>query len=218
MESIVYTCITRNYDLLKPPAVVDPNFKYVCFTDNQQKSEVWECRPLVRKFSNPTLTARYHKIQAWKHIDAENYVWQDGNAEILPKMGEFLKTFNRPKHDMKFFRHPSRNCIFAEAKAIIQLKKDHEAVVNKQIEEYKLHPKNYGLFATYIFYYNRQLLHVLDRWWKILEPRSIRDQLSLPIAIHESGLDIKQFFSNLHFHNKYTKLRKHTNPAQRFLF
>ena len=39
---ICYTCITNKYDNLKDPRVVTPGWKYICYSDEQQKSDIWE--------------------------------------------------------------------------------------------------------------------------------------------------------------------------------
>ena len=47
-RKVIYTCIVDGYDELRQPLAVDPDFDYICFSNDYQqiKVGVWEIRPI----------------------------------------------------------------------------------------------------------------------------------------------------------------------------
>lgn len=46
-STVVYTCITGDYDRLNDPVVVGNGIDYVCFTDSKNvNSKIWKTRPI----------------------------------------------------------------------------------------------------------------------------------------------------------------------------
>jgi hypothetical protein len=47
-KKVIYTCIFGNYDLLRDPLIVNEKWDYICFTDQDIKSNVW----IIEKITN----------------------------------------------------------------------------------------------------------------------------------------------------------------------
>ena len=41
---VIYTAIFGDYDTLKEPLVITPGWKYICYTDQDFESKVWEIK------------------------------------------------------------------------------------------------------------------------------------------------------------------------------
>ncbi len=91
-KSVIYTCITNDYDHIseiQAYGYINPEWDYVCFTDNQEdikrkKVGIWEIRPLQYSKSDVSRNNRWHKMHP--HIlfpDYEESIYLDANINIL---------------------------------------------------------------------------------------------------------------------------------------
>lgn len=84
---VVYTCITENYDILKLPEWVNPEWDYVCFTDiicNRSSDSIWQYRKTEFINHDPTMSARFYKTHPHLFFKEYQYsIWVD--AHILIK-------------------------------------------------------------------------------------------------------------------------------------
>jgi hypothetical protein len=60
---VVYTAVTRNYDVLAEPGMRVPDWRYVCFTDDPAAPRPgWEIRALPRSNLDPIRHSRFPKL------------------------------------------------------------------------------------------------------------------------------------------------------------
>lgn len=175
----IFTGIFGFYDILKKPQVITPGWNYVCYTDQDFASEIWEVRKVALIDNNPVLTARYYKIMFHEHIDDEFSIWIDGSFTINTDLDKFMAgNFKSP---MTVVKHPVRNCIYREADECIRQKRGDWKVIEKQVEAYRsVVPKNAGLIQSGILM--RQNIDLVRRncidWYKQVEMWSTRDQIA----------------------------------------
>ena len=84
---------------------------------------------------------------------------------------------------MMCMNHPDRDCIYQEAEAVVELKKDTENIVSIQIHKYlgENYPKNNGMIASGILYRTHNdpvVKELMNEWWNEVKLMSRRDQLS----------------------------------------
>lgn len=192
-NKVVYTCITGEYDELFNHQYVDPDWDYVCFSDNIKPSShnnSWRIVPLKNKAADNPRTNRWHKINA--HLCLEDYeysVYIDANIDVLNK--EFFDEIRKQidvSSAFSIMKHPERDCIYDEIEVCIELKKDDPVVMKSQgntfmKEEY---PKHNGLYASSILFRkqgDKDVLRIMEDWWSWVRDRSRRDQLSLPYVL-----------------------------------
>ena len=185
---VVYTCVTKNYDRIRAPSIVDERIRYFAFTDNPSIAEPpWEAIPIsVNKTLGPIKTARSIKIL--HHLlfpDAKTTVWVDGNIDIIGDL--FQLTTLLDSIPLVTFKHPLRDCAYDEGEACIVAGKDSRDVINKQLERYRKqgYPKNQGLIESNVLIRNpksEQLRELMETWWREIEAGSHRDQLSFNYA------------------------------------
>ena len=182
MTRIVYTAIFGDYDELKEPTVISKNVRYVCFSDRPISSTTWEVKVIKTKRESAR-AARHVKIyyDAYFHSlkESDQLMWIDANQQINCDLNEL---FDNAKSDFQLLSHPDRECIYKEAKACIDLKKDNQVIINNQISHYQNmgYPSNNGLVATGLMIRRptsavRMFCHL---WYSQIEKYSFRDQLS----------------------------------------
>ena len=70
---VIYTCISGNYDSLKEVVRKEENIDYICFTDQDIKSESWEIRPIPKYLEFFDNTKRARCIKILPHIFLDEY-------------------------------------------------------------------------------------------------------------------------------------------------
>ena len=157
MKIVVYTAIIGGYDTLNEPLVKPDGVDFICFTDRDIKSDVWEIRKVLPLYEDNTRTARKYKVLP--HRWFPNYdisIWLDGNKVIE---GDILTYVNYLRDsDIALFDHmkcfDKRNCVYQEAMAIFSLGqepgkvfKDNPHTIKSQMDRYIAdgYPQNNGL-------------------------------------------------------------------------
>jgi len=180
----VFTAVFGPYDDLKTPLVVTPGWRYICFTDQPFKNDVWEViqRPLMPE--GAPRTARFYKIMFHRHIESEDSLWIDASFIINCNLDEWWKRFKEP---ITCVKHPIRNDVYSEAQACIDQRRGDGRTIMKQVELYwKIGlPKNNGLIASGILMrqMKQPVIDICDLWWRHLCEHSSRDQISLAYAV-----------------------------------
>lgn len=201
-KKVVYTCITGGYDNLIEPKFVTEGFDYVCFTDNNEmKSDVWEIRPLPKETEGLSQVKKQRYVKINPHLLLSDYdvsIWVDGNVTIKSDLNEFISKFIQSDCSIYVPKHPSRNCIYAESKAVISMNKDVKENVEPQIERYREEglPKDYGLLQSNIMlrkHNEKDCIRFMEQWFEELKNGSHRDQLSFNYVAWKNN-DIKIFY------------------------
>lgn len=186
---ICYTTILGNYDTL-----VDPPFTsipLVCFTDRLEiSSSVWKIIRIKSSWNSVDQRirlSRKYKLLAHKLFPNEDqWIWIDANLKFNTdpaRIADYLTS-----HDLATFRYPNtwgkRECLYIEAKACIEKKKDDADVIASQIERYRNsgYPQNNGLAETSILIRRNteECRRFNQLWWQELSKGSRRDQISFP--------------------------------------
>lgn len=186
MKIIIYSVNTGGYDNLNSPTVVDPNVRYILFTDNKYyRSDIWEVnhvdfikegldnRKIARFIKiNPHLVLPKHDVSIW--VDNCYRTKFDNAQNVLNEI-----SFN---NSVMCYKHDVRNCIYEESKIIIKDKLDHKSIVDQQMIKYKNlgFPSNNGLFDSgfTIRKNSDQVKTFNEKWWEEVKNHSGRDQLS----------------------------------------
>jgi len=126
MKKAVITYILDGYDRLKDPAVVTPGWDYLCFSDDDFGSEIWKPLPLPPSPFGTICPKRRTSLLKIQHFDyvSEDYdlvMTLDGSMTINCNLDAFLDEFWTDQTDLLIARHFERNCLYAEAKAVLVL-------------------------------------------------------------------------------------------------
>ena len=184
-KKVVYTAIFGNKDTLKDPLYKNDDFDYICYTDNpSNSSKVWDIIVVEPKFKDPVRCAR--AIKTKPHELFEKYdlsIWVDANFLICGDLNKFLTMFGDGANLLTFQHDQGRDCIYDEAQAVIDLKKDDPEVVKNQMKKYSEEnfPRNLGLTTTSVLvrrHNEKDMVELGKLWWEQIENHSRRDQLS----------------------------------------
>lgn len=189
---IVYTSIFGDYDTLKEPKVVNDKIEYVCFTDQDFTSDIWEIRKKPCKLT-PRRESRRYKILSHRYFGNRVTLYIDGSLLLTKDPYRYCK---RHLKQGKFFvtKH-WRNCIYSEAKAV-KYKTNHEKL-KTQIQTYKKngYPKNNGLTdnTSLLRRRTKKMVRFEKLWWNEYINGCRRDQISFPYAAWKVDLKYKLF-------------------------
>lgn len=214
---VIYTAIFGKYDDLKEPSFVTKGWKYVCFTDQDIASPVWEIRKVPVMDCGPAKTARYYKIMFHKHIETEFSIWIDGTFIINTDLNRWWKRFKEP---FTAAQHPYDNCIYKDAESCMSAGKGHLKTIERQIALYKVIGirKNSGLIASGMLM--RQKTEAVKKfckaWWNQVDQWSERDQIAWGYAnflnpgvvnkIKWNYQEEREFWHVPHLHKKHRTL------------
>lgn len=228
-KKVVFTAIFGNYDNLKTPEYINPDWDYVCFTDNRNvESDVFTVKHVNQRFENVTKNARMIKLLS--HLFLINYeysLWIDGSVKLRGKNIDELININLSSNYISLHSHVKRDCVYAEANACMTAKKDRNDILSRQIAEYRSEglPQSVGLFETAEIVRRQwapevQMLNAL--WWQQLDAFSIRDQIALPYVFWKHNFTSCPMEGNqwldAYFHMyKHRSLQKKSSAAVELL-
>jgi hypothetical protein len=216
MNAVIYTAITGKKDeLLEPePSKFNPEFDYVCFTDNPRfKSRVWRIVHIPVINGDYNRSAKRYKILPHLFLPKYEYsIWVDGNCTISGDYKGILRDALSDS-DLAFFRHRYVRCGYSEAQICINRGKDCAEIIEKQIEHYAQqgYPRNWGnrIDGGMIFRrHNRKAVkEIMDLWWSEINLWSRRDQISFNYLAWKHGFEYKLIPYPQRF--KYVKQKHH---------
>lgn len=178
-EKIIHTTLFGNYEELKDPTVVTPGWKYICITDQEIKSDIWEI------IKSETPTDQQHQSRAVKihfHIHypkSECLLWLDASFQINTNLDHFWN--KHYKGGITAPRHPARACAYREAQVCMRRGLDADRV-QKQSMKYANQgmPYNTGLISSGILMRDNSepVKEFCKMWWDEIVNGSNRDQIS----------------------------------------
>lgn len=190
----IYTAVSRNYDSLKLPEVLDARFDYIVFSDTPiADTGVFKVRPMPYLHQDPTRSARF--IKTHPHLLLEDYdlaIWVDANIMILDDIYPIINEFIASRKPLAAIEHPLRQSVYEEADACIDINKDKADIIREQIDYYEdlglpgqdLIESNFMVFDLK----NKKLPDMFNTWWSQIDIFSKRDQLSFPFVINKHSI------------------------------
>ena len=216
IKKVVYTVVTNNKNRLIKP-FYNPTWDYICFTDNVKNiTNPWRAILLKSDIDDPRRTSRLPKILAHQYLPNYNFsIYIDGSIEMIANP-EILLT-NLKSHYIALFAHSWRNCIYEEAKFLIENKRGEANQIKKQIDHYRndQYPSNNGLIngQVIIRHHSESIKKLNAYWWKIYNKFSERDQLSFNYCTWKLGIEYSTIPGNTYTKNPYVIKREHNYPT-----
>lgn len=192
MKKCIFTFIFGEYDSLKEPEVVTPGWDYICFTDQNFKSDVWNINQI--HLQGPSkLIARFVNLMPHKLMwEYDLSISIGGQIGIQCNLDDFLKK-NYNGEVMMLRKHPDRKCTYEEGSACIRLNKDDPKTIIDQMQSYLQEglPKNSGMIETGVIirkHNDPDMIKHAEYWWAEISTKSHRDQLSFNYVLWKYGL------------------------------
>lgn len=206
MKVVVYTAIIGGYDNLHEPLVTPDGVDFICFTDRDLKSKVWQIKKVLPLYKDNTRTARKYKILPHRFLpDYDLAIWVDGNMLVEGNVKDYIKYLGNGK--FATFDHTQcydrRDCVYEEANAIFRLGqepgknyKDNPQTILDQMNRYlkEGYPANNQLAFTCSVtrkHNDPEVVKVMEDWWTELKYGSKRDQLSINYVCWKNNFKIK---------------------------
>jgi len=179
MNKCIYTAIFGNYDDLKEPTVVSKGWEYICFTDQELTSNVWQIKKMNVE-GDPQRMARRVKILFHEYIEHDLSFWLDAAFHIHVDLNAFWDRFWYAPFCVP--SHPLRNDIFREIESCIANNRGNKEELEAQRSEYtQLNLKRFnGIITSGVMMRKRddQVIELCEMWWDELSKWSSRDQVA----------------------------------------
>ena len=202
-DAAVITAIYDGYDTLKPVlSQAGLNVDWVLVTDDPYMVDVgeslgWRVALKPRPGVHPNRAAKRPKFLPWEYTDAHESVWVDGSFRVLS--ADFVREALRHADPIAQFRHPWRDCLYAEARTVSAIRKYESqiGIAEKQSAAYAdaQHPEHWGLWATGVIARRHVpgVVRLGERWLEEVERWTFQDQISQPFVLREMGLRPAEF-------------------------
>lgn len=201
---------------------IDEGIDYICFSDSHiENSGIWKVFPIPEdlRYISKVKQQRIIKICPHRYLPAgyDVSIWVDGNIIIKGGLKKLIAEYDLEKMPLYTRIHPTRDCIYDEADAVLRLGKDTSGLVQTQIARYRNehYPHHVGMAETCVLLrrHNDPACAKFDDAWGIeLLTNSHRDQLSFNYVCWKTGFlpgyMTNQFRIN---DNEYFGFRKHGN-------
>jgi hypothetical protein len=190
---VVYTAIFGGRDTLKAPTVLTPDARYVCFTDEPLRSDVWEVVRASITPDGPRRTSRWYKLLPHRLFQTDYSLWVDGSFRINVNVWDMIARYLR-RADVGVYRHPEMDCIYELSERLIGFRVDDPDRIRRQVARYRSEglPEHAGLVHGAILL--RRHTPAVDRlneaWWREYEQGSVRDVLGLRYCTWRVGIPL----------------------------
>lgn len=197
MENIkvaVYTCITKNYDVPKPPIYIEKDTKYFLFTDNlEKKYTIWENKKIdCKNYENDA--NRFYKFHPnLFKSDYDFAIYIDGNVKVVSDVTTLCSIARESKTGIAMHRHHERDCIYEEGLACKYYKRGNIDKINIALDKMKDDgfPRRFGLCEATIIVYdlkNINSIKLANEWWNLYhKSEAKRDQIFFPYLLWKNG-------------------------------
>lgn len=203
MKVVIYTANAGGYDICRPQVEQEIETEWVYLTDSDvEPVGPWHIRPL------PDWTGRHPRMVAKRprmrprdfFPDADFAIWIDANMSVTNPRFAHEAILDAGRSGMAIWKHPQRQCIYAEARASLELAplKYADQPIEAQVEHYRSqgYPENAGLYAAGTIAWD---LHsdradeVGWRWLAECDRWSYQDQISFPFVARQMGIRPRVF-------------------------
>ena len=198
-KKVIYTAIFGGYDQLPDPTFKPEGWDFICFTDSNIQSDVWEIKKVPAIYEDSTRNARKYKTLPHRWFPNYDYsLWVDGNIVVQSDVNELITNYltdvNLAVHDHNQNALDPRNCVYKEAEVIFYFGKingnykDDPKIIHKQIQGYadEGYPQENSLAVTMKLlrrHNEKDCIKAMERWWEEIKYNSKRDQLSFNYAM-----------------------------------
>lgn len=220
-NKVIYTSLTAGYDDLKQPASIQPDYDYICFSNDIPCSSVgvWQIRKIPFNSNNGTRLTRFPKLNP--HIvlsDYEYSLWVDANLDLADAIIERANQLVAENVPLAMLPHSDRTCVYQEARCLTRRLIDNPNIIFKQtcfLLKSGL-PENSGLFVCCCIlrkHNHPEIKAFSETWWNLYLRYSYRDQMSVTYALWKNNLTpvlfwTKDFYSTfIHPHKAIIKHR-----------
>lgn len=205
----IVTAIYDRYDELKPALPQDTATDWVCVTDDPDLAALryhlgWRITYQPRPDLHPNRAAKIPKMLPWRYTSATMSIWLDASFHV--ESTTFVREVMAMAQPIAQFRHPWRDCAFAEAAESAQLPKYAGLDFTAQMRTYRDLPRNWGLWATGVIAreHTRDVMVLGHRWLYENLRFTFQDQVSEPPMLWRHNMRPRDLPGN-HLENPWVR-------------
>lgn len=205
-STVAYTCILNDHDYLRAPGVVSIDSDYICYADRPLETHIpWEIQPAFTPLPQASRNARIPKLLPHLHFETDYSIYHDANFTLNVTPQEIIDRYLQDA-DIAMYGHPCRTDIGEECRVLLDLHERDElpglnpSVLLDQRARWKHMGAPMGLWAGGLIV-RRHTPAVRDFnecWWRQFAAGCTRDQIALPMAVHETGMKINTIPGNIY--------------------
>lgn len=189
MRTALVTAILGDYDTLKPLPEGHGFDEAICITDSQSMfADGWDIRRQSR-VGEPRWLAKRPKMRPWEIVDADVWVWVDGQIQVKDGLRDFAVD-SLADNPLAAFQHPERDCLFDEAEVCEQRSLASQDMLRRQTNHYRREgmPTRWGLWECAVLVWSRAGEEFGRLWWSEVSSYSLRDQIALPFLLWQMNM------------------------------
>ncbi len=206
IRGVVYTCVTGNYENIITHRYLNPNYDYICFTDNKNLLKkghpVWQIKPLPYTDGDNIANSRFPKLNP--HEILKNYscsLYVDANISIVSE--RLFKICEKSQKKLLIPAHPDCECIYDECKRVYEVGKETPSAVFKvtQLLRDSGYSREMGLAENNLIWrkHNDETIKKIDnQWWHMFTKYSKRDQLTLGYVLWQNKIPFQNIYMPVH--------------------
>ena len=234
MKKVVYTALTGNYDALEQHKYVNPEYDYICFSNDfgdKKKIGIWSIRKIDFPSDDKQLLSRYPKLQPHEVLaeyDISLYV--DANINILtPYIFKRIEELLKKEVLLAGVKHQFRDCLYEEGYRvwISGVDKNIDAI-RRQLSYYKQDgfPRHFGMYEANVIFRQHNaplIIKQCNEWWRLRLNYSKRDQLGYSYTLWKYNIPFAYLLPENEWARNSNDVRcsvrpwKHTYIVQRSL-
>lgn len=197
---VVYTALFGDYDSLPEPKGNLKNCKFVCFTDQNFESDVWEIFYVTELGFSPSLMNRYYKFMPHKFLADYKYsLYLDSNLIVNQCPLHLISDLK--DESIALPDHKSRGCIYDEITACYAANKIsfRDAINHYKFLKKENFPTNMGLTENNMIlreHNHPNAVHWGESIWDGLQCLVARDQLLSQYFLWKNNIPISTLSEN----------------------
>ncbi len=227
---VVYTAIFGKKDSIIEPRVRPVGVDFVCFTDQDLSSRIWQVRKIAPPVpGDPTRSARRVKILAHEYLpEYETSVWVDGNMLIRDDVWELvhsgLKDAAMAVYDHAKSKEFPLRSVRESADYLIETaskgkRQEDPELVRAQMEAYEKEgfPDDRGILWSCVMlrrHLDPKVKETMSVWWQEIVTRTKRDQMSFNYAAWKTGLAFRYIEADAADNPYFKRLNHYLSPTQ----
>ena len=198
MTIAIITATYDNYDTLKPILDQSVDVEWICVTDNphlidEGEEKGWNVFYEPRPHLHPNRAAKTPKCLPWLYTNCDASIWIDASYQVISQnFAEDVMSYADP---IAQFKHPWRDCVYAEAQESLKLDKYAAQLEDIKDQAWDLrnihgHPHHWGLWATGVIarHHTPVVIKAGFDWLSEIYRYSYQDQLSHPWACRNNDI------------------------------
>ena len=217
---VVYTCLFGNYEALKEPKAPDPRVEWIVFTDNPNlTSKIFNVVLITEALSSVRRTSRLPKILAHRYLPPHDIsLYVDASLQVVGSDVVGFVEAALGNEDAALFKHHEFRTVFEEIQLCRDLGIERPEICDRMVEIYSETKefKNPPIFENMLIVRrnNSAVKRCNEYWWSLFREGAQRDQLSLALAQHTTGIQIAEIKlgEQVRF-NSFVRWKKHRRDS-----